>query len=68
MHRLEALPEIVDSPRAAVYRGPALLELVAAGIFDDVLKKGIKTTDIAWRRIHAVKDKDGKEIFPALSE
>jgi len=63
---LELLPEVEDSPRAAVYRGPAILELVAAGVIEDVHKKGwptflwlvwftydgigIKTTDIAWRK------------------
>lgn len=42
------------SRRAAVYRGPALLELVAAGVIKDVKERGIKTTDIVRGQSFAI--------------
>ncbi|KAH8929324.1 FAD/NAD(P)-binding domain-containing protein [Atractiella rhizophila] len=63
---LEKLPALSDAPRAAVYRGPAVLELQRAGILTDVRKRGIQTTDMMWRKIDGsyIGGTDSAKLFP----
>lgn len=49
---LEALPEIENSPRAAVYHPVAVEELDRAGVLEDCRKIGTSSTKIAWRKLN----------------
>ncbi|ORY09415.1 putative monooxygenase [Clohesyomyces aquaticus] len=49
---LEMLPEIENSPRAAVYQPVAVQELDRAGVLEDCRKIGTSSTKISWRKIN----------------
>ncbi|KAF2258414.1 putative monooxygenase [Lojkania enalia] len=49
---LEMLPEIENSPRAAVYHPVAVEELHRAGVLSDCRKIGTSSTGIAWRKLN----------------
>ena len=63
---LEASDDLQNSPRAAVYRGPAVLELARSGILDEVRSEGIQTTDVSWRKVdgEVLAVMDSKDVFP----
>lgn len=48
---VEKLPEIENSPRAAVYHPVAVQELDRAGVLHDCREIGTSSTKIAWRKI-----------------
>ncbi|CZR55555.1 related to monooxygenase [Phialocephala subalpina] len=53
---LEAAPALDQRPRATHYSSPAVLELIKAGVFEDVKREGFHPQVVTWRK------PDGKEL------
>jgi 2-polyprenyl-6-methoxyphenol hydroxylase-like FAD-dependent oxidoreductase len=48
---LEAEAEVLNSPRAIAYQPPTTAALERLGLLDDVLKRSVKSPDVAFRRV-----------------
>jgi 3-(3-hydroxy-phenyl)propionate hydroxylase len=48
---LEADAEVLNSPRAIAYQPPTTAALERLGVLDDVLKRAVKSTEVAFRRV-----------------
>lgn len=47
---LEASHELDKQPRAAIYGSPAIPDLKRAGVIDEIRRRGMSPTSMAWRR------------------